>query len=946
MYKTIFFITLVFSIETSIAQEIRIRGNLKDATTAAAIPEVVIRILKTDLRTLSNANGSFVLEGKLPEGDQTLVFSKQGYLELRLPVMLHTDQDLYLEYIPLEVDLAEANQNLTLISLSDMQLNGDEAERDNVVSGLLGATNDVFSNAAAFDFSATFFRPRGLDSKYSRVLINGIELNKFNTGRPQWSNWGGLNDVMRNREFSQGITANDYTFGGPAGTLHFNMQASTYRRGGRISYAYANRTYTGRAMASYTSGVTQSNWAYSVLASRRFGQQGYVDGTLYDANSLFIGIEKILSEQHSLNLSVLYTPNRRGRGTALTQELIDLKGNRYNPNWGFQNGNLRNARLREIQEPVAILTHNWKLHKESTLTSSLAYQWGKTTNSRIDYTGSTDVINSNGQESFSGGSRNPAPNYYQNLPSYFLRFETPTAAHYQQAYLAQEEFTAKGQLDWNALYEANQTAAATGLNTIYAVQNDVNRDRLIQASSILNTRFSEHLDLDARIGISQLKSENYAELDDLLGGSVWLDIDSFAEDDNTTGGDLAQSDLQHRNRLVTAGDRYKYNYSINAFKASAFAQLQGTYNHFDYYTALQIAQTNYHREGLYENGYYPGAQSLGKSEAADFTTLDTKGGFTYKFNGKHFAQFNAGVLAQPPTTNTVFTNARQNNAVIKNPSAENILSLDASYIYRSASLKARLTGYYLNFTNGSEVSYFYTQSLQNPAIENGNALVQEITTGISRQNIGFELGAELKVLPTLSFKAAAAVSQNTYTDNPKVYYTTTLTDEPLVFGDGRVKLKNYHVSGGPEQALQIGFDYRDPDFWWLGGSLNRFANAYVDVSYLRRSAAFSSDYDGLPLTDYNPEIAKQLLQQEQLDSYYLINLVGGKSWRIKDYTLGFFALVNNLLNTRYKTGGFEDSRIGDYRSLQEEQNRGTPLFGNRYFLGYGTTVYANFYIRF
>lgn len=946
MYKTILFIVLIFSLKTLLAQEVRIRGSLKDAATAAAIPEVVVHILGTAIQTTSNTAGSFRLEGKLPEGDQTLVFSKPGYLELRLPINVRAGQDLYLEYIPLELDLAEANQNLTLISLSDMQLNGDEAERDNVVSGLLGATQDVFSNAAAFDFSATFFRPRGLDSKYSRVLINGIELNKFNAGRPQWSNWGGLNDAMRNREFSQGVTANDYIFGGPAGTLHFNMQASSYRRGGRVSYAYANRTYTGRAMASYFSGVTSSNWAYSILASRRFGQAGYVAGTLYDANSLFIGIEKIVSEQHSLNLSVLYTPNRRGRSTALTQEVIDLKGNTYNPNWGYQNGKPRNARLREIAEPIAILTHNWKTTTESTLTTSVAYQLGYTKNSRIDYTGNTLFINENGQESFSGGARNPAPNYYQNLPSYFLRFDNSTAANYQQAYLAQHTFTTDGQLNWQALYQANQTATATGLNTVYALQNDVNSDQFTQLSSVFNTRLTEQLDLDARVAFSHLKSANYAELDDLLGGNVWLDIDSFAEDDNTTGGDLAQSDLQNRNRIVTTGDRYKYNYRINALKASAFAQLQGIYKHVDFYSALQIGQTEYQREGLYENGYYPGTRSLGKSERVRFTTFDAKSGFTYKFNGKHFAQFNTAFLAQPPTTNTVFTNARQNNAVIRDPSAETILNLDAGYIFRSPLLKARLTGYYLNFSKGSEVSYFYTQSLQHPAIENGNALVQEITTDSARKNIGIELGAELKVLPTLTLKTAAAISENTYANDPQVYYTTTLADAPLVFGDGRVKLNNYHVSGGPEQALQLGFDYRDPDFWWLGGSINRFAKAYVDVSYLRRSAAFSSDYDGLPFNDYDPSVASALLQQEQLDSYYLINLVGGKSWRIKDYTIGFFALVNNLLNTRYKTGGFEDSRIGDYRSLQEEQNRQTPLFGNRYFLGYGTTVYANFYIRF
>ena len=198
----------------------------------------------------------------------------------------------------------------------------------------------------------------------------------------------------------------------------------------------------------------------------------------------------------------------------------------------------------------------------------------------------------------------------------------------------------------------------------------------------------------------------------------------------------------------------------------------------------------------------------------------------------------------------------------------------------------------------------------------------------------------------LTFKAAAAVGQYQYTSDPQVYYTTTLAPEPIRFGDGAVQLTNYRVAGGPEQAYQLGFDYRDPDFWWLGASVNRFSNAYVDVSYLRRSGAFAKAGDGQPLTTYNTDTARELLQQEQLPSYYLVNLVGGKSWRVKQYTFGFFGLINNALNTRYKTGGFEDSRIGDYQKLTEERSRQTPLFGNRYFLGYGTTFYLNCYVRF
>lgn len=946
LHKIILLCLLVICIKKSYSQDYRITGSVRDANTAKSIPNVEIKLRGTNLLTTTNAEGVFNLNGMLPEGKQQLVFSKIGYQTLNLSITLEGNKPLDLLYIPMSVDLKELNKELDRISLTESELNSEDDQQDNIVSGLLGATNDVFSNAAAYDFSATFFRPRGLDSKYSKVLINGITLNKINTGRPQWGNWGGLNDVMRNREFSKATEPSAYSFGAPAGVLHFNMLASKYRRGGRISYAYANRTYTGRVMASYSSGLGSYGWAYTVLASRRFGNEGSIEGTSYDANSVFLSIEKKLSDKHSLNLVAFYTPNRRGRSTALTQELIDLKGYTYNPNWGLQNGNIRNSRLREIREPIFILSHNFKISDQTTVNTNFAYQSGLTKNSRIDYTGSTLITSDDNQESFVGGARNPAPNYYQNLPSYFLRFTNPTAANYQNAYLAQQAFENNGQLNWDQLYKANSSAENSRLNPIYAVQNDVNKDDIIHVSSLVASSLSENYKLTAGISGSFLKSQNYAELDDLLGGDQWLDIDNFAEDDASTGGNLAQTDLRNRNRLVKAGERYKYNFEITSTKASIFSQLEATYNHLDFYAAIQGGFANYQRNGLYENGYYPGNLSFGKSDKVTFNTYGLKGGLTYKFNGKHFALVSGSLQRLELPSNTVFTNSRQNNAILEDASAEQIISLDASYIYRSTVLKAKLSAYYINFSEGSDLSFFYTQSLQSSLIEQGNALVQEVTTNISKRNIGLEFGLEYKLLPTLTLKTAAAIAENTFRNNPNIYYTTILVNEQISFGNNQANLKNYHVSGGPEQAIQLGFDYRDPDFWWLGASINRFSNAYVDISHLRRSGAFTTDYDGLPFNDYDLENAKTLLQQEKLDSYYLLNIVGGKSWLINGKSIGFFATINNVLNTRYKTGGFEDSRVGDYRSLKEESEREQPLFGNRYFLGYGATIYANLYLRF
>jgi hypothetical protein len=199
------------------------------------------------------------------------------------------------------------------------------------------------------------------------------------------------------------------------------------------------------------------------------------------------------------------------------------------------------------------------------------------------------------------------------------------------------------------------------------------------------------------------------------------------------------------------------------------------------------------------------------------------------------------------------------------------------------------------------------------------------------------------------------------------YYSQEFGTGKAIFGDGTTNLKNLHVAGGPERAFQIGFEYRDPDYWNIGVTANHFSNAYVDPSALKRSAAFVTDPElytetqfqdntqggqtyvvtGGEINDVDPEIARQLLQQEQFDDYMLVNIIGGKSWKVNDYFVGFFATINNVFNQEYRTGGFEQSRRVDYRSqLQEQTNPNGPVFGNRYFFGNGTTYYLNVYVRF
>lgn len=964
--SVLIFLLGIFSVISAFSQQTIVKGSVRDATTLEPISGVTITIEETQQTAITDTAGEFMFSGTVPLGEQILRLSKEGYEDNRYPIVVNEGKTVNITDMVLKLDAPDAG-DLSVIILSDDNLNSEDDGLTDNISGLLQSSRDVFLRAAAFDFSATFFRPRGLDNANGKVLINGVEMNKQFNGRPQWGNWGGLNDVQRNQEFTMGMSANDYTFSDLAGTNNIVMRASKYREGGRISYANANRSYTGRVMASYSSGLLKGGWSYSVLGSRRFGNEGFIDGTLYDSNSFFGSVEKQINENHSLNFTGIYAQNRRGRSTAVTDEVNRLKGREYNPFWGKQDGEIRNSRIREIEEPILMLNHFWNVSSKVKLNTNIAYQFGEIANSRIDNNGNR--LDSSNSTSY-GGARNPTPEYYQNLPSFFLQDDNPTAYDYQLAYLAQQKFVNDGQLDWNNLYTANTINGYS----VYALQSDVINDKQLSINTILDAELSEDIRLNANLSYRSLNSENFARMEDLLGGSGYLDIDAFAEDQagqQTEG--QAQSDLRNPNRIVTEGDRYKYNYEIDSDVISGFAQAQFKYNKIDFYLGANISQTSYQRNGQYENGFFPGSgnqsnfgdiSSYGKSEKLEFSNYGVKAGFTYKVTGKHLIDVNGSYFTKAPSIRNSFGNARQSNQTVIGLDSETIQSVDVSYIYRSPIVKARLTGFYTGFQDGTDIGFFFT--------ENSSNFVQEVQTNIEKRHIGAELGIEAQVTPTIKLKAAASIGQYTFANNPDLYYTAADFKDVngdntiLTYGDGTTALKDLHVAGGPERAYQLGFEYRDPDFWNIGVTSNFFSNAYVDASALKRSASFSQDVDLLPVdgsgnliipeggnisgygvNDYNDVVARELLRQEEFDSYMLVNVVGGKSWKIKKYFVGFFATINNVLNKKYRTGGFEQSRRVDYRSQIEEQNNANgPIFGNRYFFGNGTTYYLNVYVRF
>src|SRR5699024_2221446 len=311
---------------------------------------------------------------------------------------------------------------------------------------------------------------------------------------------------------------------------------------------------------------------------------------------------------------------------------------------------------------------------------------------------------------------------------------------------------------------------------------------------------------------------------------------------------------------------------------------------------------------------------------------------------RHLLDLNTAYYTQAPTLRNSFSNSRQNNDVVKGITEEKIKNVDLSYIYRSPWLKTRLTGFYTKIEDASQISFFYADGISGLGRNTTTAFVQEVLTGVDKQHLGAELGVEAQITPTVKLKGAAAIGQYTYDNNPNLYLTSDDFEQELEFG--KSYLQNYKLSGGPQRAYQIGFEYRDPKYWWVGATVNFFSNAYADIAPIARTQNFYMDSSGYPFNNYDEDVARELLKQERFDSYTLVNLVGGKSWRIDDYFIGFFASVNNVFNQKYKTGGFEQGRNANYQTLSEDVGKEKRVFGPKYWYGNGTTYYLNLYFRF
>ena len=961
-----------------------VKGTVVNRAGRAPIADAVL-VISQGGQSVASANsaedGTFLIEG-LSDGMYDMTVKAPGFLDANVNVTVEGYvKDLI--FVGMVIDQVADDVDDSNFAEFDMDDSGFED-----TPSILFSSNDPFTNIASFGFSSIRFKNRGYTSESQDVYLSGVRMNDAITGYSPYSLWSGLNEAMRSKETTVGVETSDYGYGGYNGVTNLSAMPSSVRPGWRFSALTNSALYRLRLMATYASGELDNGWSYAFNVSARIGGNDWVKGVYYRSFAYYAGVEKKFGDIHRLSLVTFAAPGQRGAQNASTQEVYDLMGdNMYNSNWGYQNGKVRNARVRKTFEPVTILKYTATPSDNLEASATVLWRTGKNGYTAMDWYDAAD----------------PRPDYYRNLPSYFWMedpdYNRQNETKYAWAEIAWTDrsgaYDNYQHLNWDKLYNVNYgNVDADGLKrSKYVIeerrvdQNDLNFNASVKWDA------TKWFTLTGGLTYKWNRTEYYKKLDDLLGGDYYMNIDQFAERDFAATPALVQNDLDYylangSAQVLRKGDKYGYDYYANIHKADIWANGAFDFGNLKANVALQAGYETFWRNGLVRKGLFPGLNddgaefiidgknltgyemvngkktpitSKGKSAVADFFTYSAKLGLQYHFEGGHRVYANGGYFNDAPTFSQSFISPRTRNTLVPHLETTKTVSADINYQYSNNGYNVRVTGFWTKIMDQTDMMSFYDDTQ--------NSFTNFAMTGIDQRHMGIELGFKVPLpVQGLSVEGALSWGEYIYTSNP--YMTQTIDNSAEIIIDNQPvpywkshpiykkimldgqevydqdingyvveKHQKHYVPSTPQLAADLGLNYRTNSYWFFEIDAQFFANSYLDMNPLYRTDMAVNGPDDL----FSPAEVEYMAAQEKFDPVFLLNASIGKSWYIqRKYNFGFSLNLQNITNNRHvKTGGYEQTRLIDSAGHTRYYR-----FDPKYFYMQGINYMLNLYFRF
>ena len=939
-----------------------VKGTVVNRTDRSAVAGAEITLLSGAsevARVTSDAEGNFSIPD-LKDGTYQLIITMPDFLRTMVNV---TVNDGYVKNM-FKLSITPVAKVTEVDDASFSEFDMDDTGYSDTPTILFGQ-NDVFNNIAGYNFSSVRFRTRGYSSESQDVYLAGVKMNDAITGYTPYSLWSGLNEATRSKETVNGSEVSDFGFGGYNGLTNISPMASSVRTGWRASVLTNSSLYRLRLMLTYASGELDNGWSYAFSASARLGGNDWIDGVFYRSFGYYGSVEKRFGDVHKVGLTFMAAPGQRGAQNASTQEVYDLMGdNMYNSNWGYYAGKVRNARVRNTHEPIAILKYDFTPdNKKLTASVTALYRFGKNGYTALDWYDAPD----------------PRPDYYRNLPSYFYMDNTDynrqNYAKYMWAKEAWEtDVPSVTHIDWDRLYTVNTlNTTSEGARSKYIVEERRTDQRDFNLAANGKWYAADFLTLAGGLSFKWNRTEYFKTVNDLLGGDYYVNIDQFAERDYAAYPTMIQNDLDYylangQAQILRQGDKYGYDYYANVRKAEAWASGKFTAGVFEANVAGRIGWSSLWREGLLRKGLFPGLDndgnpmywngsvittydidgkaitSYGESEKKSFLTGSGKVNLSVFLQGGHRIYADAGYYVDAPTFNQAFVSPRTRNTIVPDLKTVKTASADINYAFSNSGYNVRVTGFYTLIKDQSDLMSFYDDSQ--------NSFTNFAMSGIDERHVGVELGFKIPTpVPNLSVQGVLSWGEYVYTSNPTMYQTFDNSAEIIAstYGvkipywkshpglDG--KTKQHYVAGTPQLATSLGLSW-NKNYWFIDADVDYFGNNYLDMNPLFRTDMAAAGPDGI----VTPEEIDYMASQEKFDGAVIVNASIGKSWYVqRKYQIGFSLQMKNITNNLgVRTGGYEQTRLVDNTVSKERYYR----FDSKYFYMCGANYMLNVYFKF
>ncbi len=747
-------------------------------------------------------------------------------------------------------------------------------------------TADLYSANSRFVLPPVAMRRRGQPSDMQTATLDG-------SGIPYRAH-SILRTLGAEEHTAAGAAMTRERIGTAGGLRTFDFASSSPLLPYRASISFSGRNYLAGAKFSAT-GQWFGGWDCWAALDLRAGRDLYTNGVFTNALTLGWRCEKHFGENHRLACTAIVPLSMRGTRLSSTEEAFALTGDRlYNPAWGYQNGKVRNSRIRREVVPWAAVAYRGALSPATEVAVALNVQAGVQKYSSLGWY----------------DARTPMPDNYRYLPSFTADSDT------EQAWRSNDpRYT---QIDWDALIAVNRMADG---HAVYALEDRVEQLCDMQANATFTSRPEARLTLDYGFYAERTSTRNYKRMRDLLGARHVTDIDQYLVDDATYGNRL-ENDLRHPGRKIGPGDRFGYDYTLARLQAGARLRASWRTDRFRADGAIEIGGSTTHRRGRMEKELFPGDRSYGRSRSIRTATCLFKALAGWAFSPRSYIELTAAAGKLPPDPEALFYQPLYNNRIVDRTEPEQLYA---------AELNFRQTGRNVDFECTAFATGTFDELETHRYFDDPQGVYCDMAiAGIGRLACGVEAAATIRLGYRWRLTLAASAGRYVYVRNPRVTVISD-TDNAPIDTDAESHMGGCRIGGAPQLTGCGEIIYFGPKGWGCRLSAGYAGIRYVEPAILRRTARIARQ-SGTVAEDF-----ALFTHQERLPDAFTADCSIFKSFYIGRSRLTASLLVHNL-------PGMRETPYNGYESLRIRRiTAGDTVFwrphATRYTYAYGRTFH-------